>query len=345
MAAGVHLVTGGAGFLGSHTARALAARGERVRVLDVIETPDRPAGIEFVRADVRDARAVRAAMDGVGVVHHHAAMVPLTKAGAQFREVNVDGTQNALDAARAVGARLFIHVSTSAVYGLPERCPITDETPLRPLEAYGRAKLEGEARVERAAREGLPCAIVRPRTLIGTERLGIFQILFEWIHEGRRIYVLGDGRQRFQLLHVDDAIDFLLRLAEQGKTGVFNIGAERFGTLREDLGALVRHAGTRSRVTGIPAAPAIALLGLLDRLHLSPLAPWHYLTYHKPFFFDLTRPMRELGWRPRFGNVEALTQSYDWFIAHRDDPDGAHGRSTHRKSVRQGVLRLLKGLS
>jgi nucleoside-diphosphate-sugar epimerase len=343
--AGVHLVTGGSGFLGSHTARALLARGERVRVLDVIDAPDRPAGIEFVHADIRDARAVRAAMDGVEVVHHHAAMVPLTKAGSGFREVNVDGTQHALDAACEVGARLFIHVSTSAVFGLPERCPITDATPLKPLETYGRAKLEGERRVERAAREGLPCAVVRPRTLIGTERLGIFQILFEWIQEGRRIYVIGDGHQRFQLLHVDDAVDFLLQLAEQRKTGIFNVGAEHFGTLREDLGALVRHAGTRARVTGIPAGLAIGALGVLDRLRLSPLAPWHYRTYHKPFFFDLTRPMREVGWRPRFSNVDALTQSYDWWVAHRDEPGAAPGRSTHRKSVRQGVLRLLKGLS
>jgi nucleoside-diphosphate-sugar epimerase len=340
-----HLVTGGAGFLGSHTVRALHARGERVRVLDVIPAPELPPGVEFVQADIRDRRAVLEATDGIEIVHHHAAMVPLTKAGAGFREVNVDGTQHALDAARAVGAKLFIHVSTSAVYGVPERCPITEETPLRPFEAYGHAKLEGERRVERAAREGLPCAIVRPRTLIGLERLGIFQILFEWIREGRRIYVIGQGNEPFQLLHVEDAVDLLLRLADQRKTGVYNVGAERFGTLREDLTALVRHAGTAARVAGIPAGFAMSALGLLDRLRLSPLAPWHYRTYHKAFFFDLERPMRELGWRPRYGNVEALTQAYDWFLAHRDDPVGTGGRSTHRKSVRQGVLRLLKGLS
>ena len=340
-----HLVTGGAGFLGEQTARALHACGERVRILDVLDAPDLPPGIERVQADICDAARVAEAMAGVDVVHHNAAMVPLTKAGARFWQVNVDGTQNALDAARAAGAKFFIHVSTSAVFGLPERCPITDETPLRPVEAYGRAKLEGERRVQRAAAAGLPCAIVRPRTMVGSGRLGIFQILHEWVREGRKVYVIGDGNAPFQLLHADDAVDFMLRLAEQRKPGVYNIGAERFGTLREDIGALIRHAGTRARVVGLPAAPAMAALRVLDALRLSPLAPWHYRTYHKAFFFDLSRPMRDLGWRPRWSNVDTLVQSYDWFVAQREGDVRADDRSTHRKPVRQGLIWVLKRLS
>jgi nucleoside-diphosphate-sugar epimerase len=340
-----HLVTGGAGFLGEQTARALHARGERVRTLDILDAPDLPAGIEHVQADICDAARVREAMAGVEVVHHNAAMVPLTKAGARFWQVNVEGTETALQAARATGVRFFIHVSTSAVFGLPEHCPITDATPLRPLEAYGRAKLEGERRVERAAAAGLATAIVRPRTMVGQGRLGIFQILHEWVREGRKVYVIGDGNSPFQMLHADDAVDFMLRLAEQRKPGVYNIGAARYGTLREDLNALIRHAGTKARVVGIPAGPTIAALRLADWLRISPLAPWHYLTYHKPFFFDLARPIGELGWKPRYGNEETLIQSYDWFLQEREASERKVSRSTHRKPVRQGIIWFLKHLS
>ncbi len=338
-----HLVTGGAGYLGSQTARALDARGERVRVLDILPAPDVPASVEVITADILDRVRVAEAMADVDVVHHHAALVPLTKAGERFWRVNVDGTQQALEAARAAGVKLFIHVSTSAIYGLPERCPITEDTPPRPLEVYGRAKLEGERRVATAAREGLPCAIVRPRTLVGPGRLGIFQMLFTWVREGRRVYVIGHGNDRFQLLHAADCVDFLLRLAERRRTGVYNVGAERFATLREDLEALIRHAGTTARVVGTPAGPAIAALRALDLLRLSPLAPWHYRTYHRAFYFDITRAMRDLDWRPRYGNVDMLVESYDSFLARRDEP--VTDRSAHRTPVREGLLWILKRLS
>jgi len=340
-----HLVTGGAGYLGSQTARALDARGERVRVLDVLPAPDLPASVEVITADILDRVRVAEAMADVDVVHHHAALVPLTKAGERFWRVNVDGTQHALEAARAAGVKLFIHVSTSAIYGLPERCPITEDTLPRPLEPYGRAKLEGERRVAMAAEEGLPCAIVRPRTLVGPGRLGIFQLLFTWVREGRRVYVIGHGNGRFQLLHAADCVNFLLLLAERRRTGVYNLGAERFGTLREDLGALIRHAGTPARVVGTPAPLTIGALRLLDWLRLSPLAPWHYLTYHTAFFFDISRAVRELEWRPRYGNAEMLVESYDWFLAHRESAGGTGARSAHRSAVPEKLLRVLRRLS
>jgi len=165
------------------------------------------------------------------------------------------------------------------------------------------------------------------------------------VREGRRVYVIGDGDAPFQLLHAGDLVDLLLRLAERRRPGVYNVGAERFGTLREDLGALIRHAGTAARVVGVPAGLAIPALRALDWLRLSPLAPWHYLTYHTAFFFDISRAVRELEWRPRYGNAEMLVESYDWFLAHRDSTDAAGARSAHRSAVPEKLLRVLRRLS
>ena len=341
----MHLVTGGSGFLGSHVVRRLRAEGEGVRVLDLIDSPDRPPGAEFVACDVRDPRGVRDAMKGVHVVHHNVALVPLAKAGAAFRDVNVEGTRIAANAALDAGVRLFIHMSSSAVFGIPDACPITGETPTAPVEAYGRAKLAAEHEVQRAARNGLPSLILRPRTILGPGRLGIFQILFEWIRDNRNIYVVGNGGNLFQFVHVDDLVTAALLGARNETRGVFNIGSRRYSTLRSDLESTIRHVGSRSRVVGLPVGPTVSALKVLDAMRICPLAPWHYLTYHKPFYFDLSEPMGRLGWKPRYGNVEMLIQAYNWYLKHGSRADEAGGRSIHRNPVKQGVLRLLKWLS
>src|SRR5262249_10179711 len=95
----VHLVTGGSGFLGNLIARRLLARGEKVKVLDIWEDPTRPRDIEFIRCDIRDEAAVLGAMQGVAVVHHNAALVPLTKSGSKFWDINVEGSRTAANAA------------------------------------------------------------------------------------------------------------------------------------------------------------------------------------------------------------------------------------------------------
>ncbi len=341
----LHLVTGGAGFLGSEIARALHARGERVRILDILEPPALPAGIEIIRGDILDGRLLAEAMKAVDVVHHSAALVPVTKAGPRFRQVNVEGTEAALEAAAKTGVGFFIYISSSAVFGIPQACPITEDTPLCPVEAYGRSKLEGEKCVEKFAREGIRSAIVRPRTIVGPGRLGIFKILYEWISEGRKVYVIGRGNNRFQFVHVLDVVDFILLLSEKRKPGSYNIGAEKFGTLREDLTSLIRHAGTASRVVGTPTALAASALMILDWLGLSPLARYHYLVYPRPFYFDISRPVRELGWKPRFSNVDMFEDAYEWFLRHREDLNADERSSTHRKPVREGLLWLLKRIS
>lgn len=341
----MHLVTGGSGFLGSHIVRRLLALGEGVRVLDVIDSPDRPRGAEFVACDIRDRRGVRDAMAGVEFVYHNVALVPLAKAGREFWSVNVCGTRTAADAALEAGVRLFVHMSSSAVFGIPVSCPITGASPAAPVESYGRAKLAAEQEVRTATQKGLPSLILRPRTILGPGRLGIFQILFEWIRDGRNIYVIGSGDNPLQFVHVDDLVTAALLGAENGTQGVFNIGADRFSTLRDDLGATIRHAGSRSGIVGLPVGLTVSALKLLDVLKICPLAPWHYLTYHKPFYFDLSVPMKQLGWKPRYSNVETMVQAYDWYIEYGSQANEASAGSIHRNPVKQGVLRLLKWLS
>ena len=239
-----HLVTGGSGFLGNLIARHLLARGETVKALDVWEDPSRPKEIEFISCDIRNEAGVGRAMQGVDVVHHNVALVPLTKAGRDFHTVNVDGARITAEQAVRAGVKTFIHMSSSAIFGAPEKCPVTQATPAAPVEVYGRAKLAGELAVREVCENGkLPLIVIRPRTILGAGRLGIFQILFQWIAENRRIYVIGDGRQLFQFVHAHDLMDAYLLALDAGKAGTYNVGTDRFGTLREALENLITCAG------------------------------------------------------------------------------------------------------
>ncbi|MDR2400914.1 MAG: NAD-dependent epimerase/dehydratase family protein [Deferribacteraceae bacterium] len=342
----VHLVTGGSGFLGNLIALSLLESGEKVRVLDTWRDYTQPADIEYIEADVRDSEAVAKAMKGVDVVHHNAALVPLTKSGNKFREVNVDGSRIVAKEAVNAGVSYFIHMSSSALFG-NSQCPITDKTPYSPVEIYGRAKMDGEmAVIDVCKQSNLPLLVIRPRTMLGLRRLGIFQILFDWISTNYNIYVIGNGNQPYQFLHAQDFMDAYMLAMQKGKTGVFNAGAKDFGTLREALENLIVYAGSTSKVKSLPAKLSIACLQLLDKVSLSPLAPWHYLTYHKPFYFDVS-PLLELGWKPKYSNDLMFRESYDWFI---NNPEEAKKMteghaSPHRSTIKQGILNLVKMLS
>jgi nucleoside-diphosphate-sugar epimerase len=339
-----HLITGGSGFLGNLIARRLLARGEDVTILDIWDEPQRPPEIAFISADIRDRDKVRAAMQGVDVVHHNVALVPLTKSGPLFWEVNVDGSRIAAEEAVRAGVGSFIHMSSSALFGAPARNPVTLDTPPQPIEIYGRGKLAGELAVREVCdAAGLPLIVVRPRTILGEGRLGIFQILFDWIADGKSVYTLGRGNVKFQFIHAHDLMDAYVMALDAGKPGVYNVGTDRFGTLREALEHLIAYAGTASRVRSLPHTPAIWALQTLDKLRLSPLAPWHYLTYGKEFHYDVSA-LHALGWKAKYSNDEMFKESYDWFLAHRDEVKASRG-SAHRTAVPQKLLRLLRKMS
>ena len=332
------LVTGGAGYFGSLLVTRLREEGRRVRVFD-LNAPDDAAGLEVVRADIRDPSAIKRACEGIDVVHHNVAMAPLAKDKHAFQTVNRDGTRNMLEAAKAAGVRKVIAMSSSAVFGAPARNQVDEKTTPRPGEDYGRAKLEAEGLCHAYSREGLDVTIIRPRTIMGHGRLGIMQILFEWIRQGKNVPVFDGGGNVYQFVHADDLAAACLAAAKRPGPETYNIGAAEFGTMRETLEGLIAHAGTPSRVVSVPSKPAEAMMRVTSRLGWSPLGAYHALMYGKSMYFDLAKARRELGYAPRFGNVEMFCESYDWYVAHRDKVLARRDASHHRSAVRQGILR------
>ncbi len=335
------LITGGAGYFGTVLTERARARGHQVRIFD-LNPPEDPT-VEHVIGDVRDLDAVRGACEGVDALLHNVAQVPLAKDRELFRSVNAVGTADVLLAARDAGVPKVVHTSSSAIFGIPESNPVVEDTPPRPLEAYGRAKLEAERLCRDAIAAGLDVTIVRPRTVLGHGRLGIMAILFEFVADGAPVFVLGSGDNRYQFVHADDLADACLLAALRPGAETYNIGCREFGTMRETLQALVDHAGTGSRVVSLPVRPAQLAMQALGQSSLIPLAPYHWLLYGESLWFDVTKAEHELDWHPTHSNASAVIESYEWFLAHRDSLGGA-GRSHHQSPARLGLLKVLKAL-
>ena len=336
-------ITGGAGFLGLHLARRLLASGHEVRTLDLapLDDAELEQNVEELRGDVRDLSAAARLVQGADVLVHAAAALPIQASRESIRTVNVGGTGVAFAAAADAGVGRAVLISSTAVYGVPKHHPIAEDAPLVGVGHYGESKIDAEEVARDFGRRGLEVVIVRPKTFIGPERLGVFEILFDWIREGRGIPILGNGSNRYQLLAVEDLVEATVAAAEKDVAGeTFNVGATEFGTVRSDLEGLIAHAGSGSRLRPVPARPAELALRVLELARLSPLAEWHYRTAHRDSFVDVSKAQRLIGFAPRLSNEQALCETYDWYLANRGRV-GAAG-VTHRVPWDQRALGVVK---
>lgn len=334
------LVTGGSGFFGHLLIEKLLARGDQVRSFDANAAEEEFADVEFHCGDICDTSAVRRACEGVDIVYHNVAQQPLARSAALMRAVNLDGTRNLLSSALLSGVTKTIFTSSSAVFGIPPELPIRRDTPPTPCEPYGRTKVAAEQLCRDYVKQGLDVTIIRPTTILGHGRLGVLQLLFEWVREGRRIPVMDRGDNKFQFIHVDDLADATIRASHRAGPQTYNIGTDRFGTMREVLQSLCEHAKTGSKVKSVPSAPVQWMAAAAGKLGISPLGPYHYLVYGKPNYFDISDAVRELAWQPKYSNEEMMIASYDWYLANREDVLKSKWASPHKSAVKQGILGL-----
>jgi nucleoside-diphosphate-sugar epimerase len=339
-----YLITGGAGFLGINMVRYLLARGHEVVSLDIasFDYPERGKITEIV-GDIRDRAAVDKAMQGVNIVIHTAAALPLYKAEDIF-STDIDGTRNVADSAHKHGVERFIHISSTAVYGIPDHHPLYETDKLDGVGPYGIAKIKAEETCIEYRSKGMCVPVIRPKSFIGPERLGVFALLYDWAMTGHNFPVLGSGKNRYQLLDVEDlcaAIYLCATLDRDRVNDTFNIGAKEFTTFGEDYQAVLDFAGHGKRIIPLPAEPAIWTLRFLEMLGISPLYKWVYETANKDSFVSIEKAETVLGYAPKFSNKDALIRNYQWYLENLENFRNQTGVS-HRVPWSQGILKLAK---
>lgn len=344
MTAGTCLVTGGAGFLGINLVRHLLERGHRVRSLDLapFDYPERDR-VEAFQGDIRDPASVDRAMAGVAVVFHCAAALPLY-AREEIVSSIVAGTRTVLASALGHGVQRVVYISSTAVYGIPDHHPLREDDRLQGVGPYGESKIEAERLCLAFRERGLCVPILRAKTFVGPERLGVFALLFDWAYEGRNFPVIGSGANCYQLLDVDDLCQAAYLCATRDAAlanDTFNVGARDFRTMREDFQAVLDAAGHGKRIVCLPAGLTIGALRVLERLRLSPLYRWVYETAATDSYASIERIQARLGFVPRYSNQQALVRNYRWYAEHRQAIQATTGVS-HRVSWSQGILRLAK---
>lgn len=341
-----YLVTGGAGFLGINLIRYLLDKKHSCVSLDVadFDYPEKNnRKVKIVTGDIRDFETVKKAAKGVDIVVHCAAALPLYTE-EDIMSTDVDGTRNVLEASRQCKVKRVIHVSSTAVYGIPDHHPLYEEDRLDGVGPYGKAKIMAEEVCQEYRTRKMIVPIIRPKSFIGPERLGVFALFYDWAQDGRGFPMLGNGKNRYQLLDVEDLCDAIYLAATKPAAranDTFNIGAREFKTMKEDFQAVLDEAGFGKKIRTFPAGPLVFVLKILEKLGLSPLYKWVYETASTDSFVSIEKAEKKLGYKPRFSNQDALVRNYRWYLENMNQFQNSDGIS-HRVPWKQGALKLAK---
>lgn len=328
------LVTGATGFLGSHIAERLVKRGEHVRafVRPTSKTSFLESlGVELVQGDVTDAPSLVAALAGIDVVYHAAAMVSDWGPWEGFRTVTVDGTRNMLKASTAAHVGRFLYVSTDGVYRYHDlRRGVTEESPMEkrfgPFDYYRKSKSIAEKRVRRHLERGeLPITIVRPALVLGERDASMLPGVIAFLKSPRSIY-LGSGRNRLPCVHSGDVAELCILAATSTQSAgqTYNAVNQEYVTQRDLFEYAAEYAGLQTPQRSLPFRLVYATVFAMElRSRANGWKPRPQLTRFSAnllgvdFVESAAKAHRELGWKTEVGLREAVRRSVEWARARR----------------------------
>jgi UDP-glucose 4-epimerase len=341
------LVTGGSGFFGGLLKDQLLRDGRRVVNIDLERDELKHPNLISIRGDIRNRALVNSIFEehAFETVYHCAAILAHAAKDAELLwSSNVEGTRIVAEGAKRVGTRNFVFISSNCLWGKGMKKAVHEDEPPCPVEIYGRSKWEAEKALDDYA-DDFNVTKIRCPTIVDQGRLGLLTILFDFIREGRKVWVVGRGSNRYQFIAAQDLIGACLKAAEIGASDTFNIGSDDVKSLREVFQFVIDRAKTGARIKGTPKLPMLMGMRLAHALGLSPLGPYQYKMIAEDFVFSTDKIKALLGWKPSVTNEQMLWSAYEFYSSNYDEIRGRRDVSAHRQPAKMGIIRLLKWMS
>lgn len=345
------LITGGAGFVGSQLVRYLLGMGDYdIVVFDRLihhKQQNYEKQVIYCKGNMLSKKDVSKVFQKYGpfvTVYHLASAMPNKQVPDNLLwQTNVYGTLNMISEAVRNKTKSFIFTSSNVTYGIPKKLPVTEETPLVPLEMYGKSKVQAEKELAKFKND-ISIQIFRCPVIVGVGRLGLQAILFEFIEENRRAYVLGKGSNKYQFADVIDVCTALEKASRIDGFEIYNIGADEVLSLKELYQKVINFAKSTSKVISIPMVPSLMILSILDKMNISPLGVYQYNMMGRSIYADTKKIKTKLGWKPTKTNADTFIDNYKWYKANKGNfkEIGSGEFSSNRSLPKMGILKLIK---
>lgn len=341
------LVTGGAGFFGGILKRHLLRHRYHVTSIDRAPDANWHPHLTKITGDIRDPWLLNSVFRRARyeAVFHCAAVVPRGRTSEEdLWTTNVDATRKIAKACQAAEVPKLIFTSTSCLWGGIPGHAIREDDPPAPVDLYGESKLAAE-HILCDFSGCMEVVILRSPLIVERMPTGLLAILFDFIHDGKTVWIIGEGSNRYQMVSADDLVRACIAALRPGVSDVFHVGNPGVKPLRELWQAVLDAADTGSTIRSLPEKSTRTALRLASRFGLLYLGPYDSRMISDDFFFDTPKARDRLGWRPSLTTEQLLVQAYRAYTSRREDTRQPGTAAAWCSPAPLGVLRLLKWVS
>ena len=341
------LITGGSGFFGGLLKKQLLRKGFFCVNIDLEKDDFSHNNLVSIKGDIRNRKLLEETFSKYkfdAVFHCATILAHAVKDKKILWESNVSGTRNIAFSAKKNKVPRVIFTSSNCLWGESFDRQVTEKNTPKPVEIYGKSKWEGE-KILLKHKKHFHSIIFRCPTIIDAGRLGLLAILFEFMDEGRKVWIVGEGDNKYQFIYAQDLIDACTKALDYNKSDIFNIGSDNVKSFKEVYQYVIDEAKTGARIAKLPRSLTIFLMKLAYTFRLSPLGPYQYKMIAESFVFNTKKIKDKLGWKPTLTNEEMLFKSYKYYHKNLKEIKGRKNVSAHKQTAKMGIIKLLKWLS